>query len=281
MKKTYLDNLAKELDLVHAKNKDEILKKYEKRYDFGLESGLSEEEIENKLGKPSDVAKEYQESNEEYAKFDDEKETKNESKKGFKLVVHTVNDIIRTARSNDKNIHIKFDFDDYDNYKVINNHEGVIIDYHKTKYFALNRKKPGEILIEIPDNEYFDLVDIMAASGNIILDNINCKRTDIHTTSGNIDINYIKANSIGLTTVSGEISSNTLECEKISLSTVSGKVEINEALSSLLVIDTISGDIIVNKTESKITTSSITGNIVVNGEEFKNLKKYVKGVFKK
>ena len=109
MKETYLNNLSKALDSVHAKNKDEILKKYEKRYDFGLESGLSEEEIESKLGNPSDIAREYRDDN--FTSDGTKKEF--EFKKNYNLVIHTVNDIVHVKKSLDNKIHIKFDFDDY------------------------------------------------------------------------------------------------------------------------------------------------------------------------
>ena len=277
MKETYLNNLSKALDSVHEKNKDEILKKYEKRYDFGLESGLTEEEIESKLGNPSDIAREYKDDN----FTSDETKKEFEFKKNYNLVIHTVNDIVHVKKSLDNKIHIKFDFDDYDNYNVTDNASGVRVDFQKTKYFALNRKKAGEIVVEIPTDIIFDLAEITSSSGNIYIDYIKCNRAIISTTSGVLKISKLDTKSVTFTTVSSEIMLDQIYGERVSISTVSGKIDADTINSTNLIVDTISGDISVKKTDSKLKVSSITGNILINGEEYNSLKEYVKGVFRK
>ena len=51
MKKEFIEELKNELNKHNVLEKDEILEKYSKRYDFGLEAELSCEEIEKMLGK--------------------------------------------------------------------------------------------------------------------------------------------------------------------------------------------------------------------------------------
>lgn len=273
MKETYLNNLSKALDSVNAKNKDEILKKYEKRYDFGLESGLTEEEIEQKLGDPSVIAKEYQNNDKSEKEFD--------FKNNYNLIVHTINDNVRVKKSIDNKIHIKFDFDDYDNYNITDNGSGVRVEYQKTKFFALNRKKPGEILIELPSDVVFDLSEITSSSGDIYVDYIKCNRAIFSSTSGILKITDLDTKTVSLTTVSADIMIDKISGDRVSISTVSGKIDADKIDSTSLIVDTISGDINVNNTDSRLKISSITGNITVNGKEYNSLKEYVKGVFRK
>lgn len=274
MKETYLNNLSKELDSVHAKNKEEILKKYEKRYDFGLESGMTEEEIEEKLGDPSEIAKEYQ------SVESDKKQNKKEEKTSYNLIVKTINDSVKLVKSSDNKLHIKFDFDDYDNYNITDNDKGVKVEYLKSKYFALNRKKPGEILIEVPENTTFDLAEITSASGTIQIDFINCIKLNISTTSGAHELGKIDTKIVNLASVNGAIKSDDIKADRVTMSSVSGKIEAKTIDASTVIIDTISGDISIDATEGKLKITSITGNILINNTEYNSFKDFVKGVFK-
>lgn len=274
MKETYLNNLSKELDLVHAKNKEEILKKFEKRYDFGLESGLSDEEIEKKLGDPSEVAKEYKEE------FEESNNKDSEFKKNYNLIIHTINDSINIKKSSDNKIHIKFDFDDYDNYNITDNDKGVKIEYLKTKYFALNRKKSGEILVELPEDIMFDDAEIASTSGNINVEDLKSNKAIISSTSGIQNIEKIDSKVISLSSVNAQIKIEYIKAERVSISSVSGKIDAEDIDSNNIIIDTISGDINIENADGKLKTTSITGNILINDIKYKSLKGFVKGVFK-
>ena len=270
MKDDYLKRLEEELTKNEVKNKDEILEKYRKRYEFGLESGLDEKTIEDMLKDPKEVAEKYKDKNPKKDKF----------KKNYNLLIRTVRDIVNIKKSKDDKIHIIFDSNDYNNYVIKDNEDGLKIDFPKSKYFSLNRKKPEEILVEIPENLIFDNAEISTADGDVNISSIIANRIDIYTTSGDLNIYKAEAKSINFTTVSGDIITDYIGVEKINISTVSGKVNMNEVNSSFLVIDTISGDVEVKKNEGKLQTSSITGSILINGQEYGNLKKFVKGVFK-
>lgn len=278
MKETYLNNLSSELDLVNAKNKDEIIKKYEKRYDFGLEAGMSEEEIEKKLGDPKDIAKEYKEDS---SKTNDKKKKKeSKTKSDYNLIVHSINDNVRITKSQDNKLHIKFDFDDYDNYNITDNDRGVKVEYLKSKYFALNRKKPGEILIELPEDLTFDIVEITSASGVVYIDYIKSNKLNISTTSGVQNIDKIECKYVNLASVSSTINVDLIVAERVTISSVSGKIYANKLDSSSVIVDTISGDVTIDEATGKLKTTSITGNILINNTEYNSFKGFVKGVFK-
>ena len=55
MKDEFLKELETRLKEENIEDTDSIISKYEKRYNFGLESGLSEEEIENMLGSIDEI----------------------------------------------------------------------------------------------------------------------------------------------------------------------------------------------------------------------------------
>ena len=84
--KKYLERLSLALDKVNANNKSTIIEKYRKRYEFGLESGLSEQEIEEMLGDPETIAEKYrtETNNFENKRYDKE----------HNCVIKTVNDNI-------------------------------------------------------------------------------------------------------------------------------------------------------------------------------------------
>ena len=273
MKKDYLKRLDEELSKVNAKHKDEIIEKYKKRYDFGLESGLKDDEIEQMLGDPEEVAKKYK---------GEDPFTNDGYNKNYNMKVKTVSDDIVIKRTNDSKVHIFFDDCNPDMYNVKNNSDGIIIDYPKTKYFSFNRKKGGIITIEIPSERKFFEASIQSASGDIKIDYLNAKKMEIAIASGDVVIHKIEGESIRLNTVSGEIFIDKANASKqITVASVSGDIEANYIDSKLLIVDTVSGDATIKENTGGLKTSSVSGEVYVNGIECGNIKNYWKGMFKK
>lgn len=272
MKKKYLDRLSEELDKVHANHKDDILEKYKKRYDFGLESGMKEADIEEMLGDPEEVAKKYEGEN----PF-----TSDGFNKNYNLSIKTVSDDIVIKKSKDDKAHVFFDDCDADKYNVKNNSDGIIINYPKTKFFSFNRKHGGTITIEIPENRLFYNAEINSASGDIKIEYLKAKKIEFVVASSDMVIHKLDSDDIVLTTVSGDIFVDKIRSVNFSTSSVSGDIEANHIDCETIIIDTISGDATIKETNGKIKTSSISGSIYVNGTECGNMKTYVKGIFKK
>ena len=116
MKKEYLKELTNELNKHNVADKDEIIEKYSKRYDFGLESELSEEEIENMLGNPKDIVKKYiRENEEEIIDFT------NDDNGSFSksLIVKTLSDDITITYANVDDIETSFEGIDKECYNII------------------------------------------------------------------------------------------------------------------------------------------------------------------
>ncbi|MBQ9448590.1 MAG: DUF4097 family beta strand repeat protein [Acholeplasmatales bacterium] len=282
MKDEYLKRLEELLEENEVKNKEEILKKYQKRYEFGLESDLSDEEIENMLGKPEDVVNKFkEETEEEKTTFKTYDEVKSDYKKNYNLVVKTVGDDIYVVKSADDLVHLEFENVDIDAYDVKNDSEsGVIVKYLKTKFFGLNRRKSGKITIKVPEGKTFDLAEISTTSGDHNIDRLTANTISFSTVSGDADIHYLKANYISISTVSGDYEIDKIDSEKCTINTVSGDAEINEVVSKKITLDSVSGDISINKTDCEnFTTNSVSGDIKINNEKHKNIVRSIKEKF--
>lgn len=272
--KKYLERLSQALDNVNANNKSQILEKYKKRYEFGLESGLSEKEIEEMLGNPEDIAEKYRTNVND---FDNKRYDENQN-----CIIRTVNDDIVIKKSKDDKIHVYFEdcIDNaYDTKKCLKN--GIRIEYDKTKYFSLNRKHSGLITVEIPEDRLFYKADISTANGDIKIDSLSSNDMEIVTASGDIVCHKLEAKKIKITLVSGDAFVDKAYSKNIVLSAVSGDIEINHANSDELHVDTISGNCNIKEATGIYKTSSVTGEIIINGEACGNVKSYMKGLFKK
>ena len=92
----------------------------------------------------------------------------------------------------------------------------------------------------------------------------------------NIDSAYIN-----IKTVSGKASINKLIANDAVLGTVSGAIKSNYIKADNLRLESISGQIIIDNAHATINATTISGNILVNGNEFgNNIKNKVRDFFK-
>ncbi|MGM9970550.1 MAG: DUF4097 family beta strand repeat-containing protein [Anaeroplasma sp.] len=277
MRDDYLKELELELNLNNIKNKDEILSKYKKRYDFGLEAEMPEEKIEEMLGNPKEIVEKLKDENSSV----DYDFTTSELKKGYNLIVKTISADIIIKESKDDKIHTFFESIDLDCYEVKNNtKEGVYIAFKKTKYFSLNRKTDGLITIEIPQNRFFDKIYISSTSGDIKFNQLKSASAEFFIVSGDLSFSSLSSDRIWLHTVSGDINGNTVYTKEIDLNSVSGDISINKVSSELIRIDTVSGDVKIDTSIGNLKVTSVTGDVIIDGVVNKNFKNIVKGVFK-
>ena len=127
----FLKELEEKLKEKNIENWEEILDKYEKRFNFGLESGLSDEEIIRMLGSVDDIIDSY--SKKEDRDID-----------GLKIHVSTVADDVFFERSKDDTFHVYLENINEDSYKIIKNEKrlgfaaslNIGIEESKGKYIA-------------------------------------------------------------------------------------------------------------------------------------------------
>lgn len=279
MKKEYLNDLRKYLAENNVPNIDKIMEKYERRYEFGLEADLSEEEIEKMLGTKEEIFEKYRVPEKETTEF---KEEVLNYKKNYNLIINAVSDDIVIDYFNEDKIKVFLEDIDPELYKVnIDNENGVLVDYAKLKFFGLNRKKPGKILIKLPEGKVFDKIKINTASGDILTKGIESNTCYLTTASGDYEIGSIICNSLEINTVSGDFEIDKIKAQDANINSVSGDLDIMFFESFDARIDSVSGDIEVKNSKIKnLKTNSISGDIIINNEEYKNFGKKVKGVFK-
>lgn len=276
MKNEYLKKLEAELIYNNIKNKDEILDKYEKRYDFGIEAGLSEKKVEDMLGTPQEIIEELK--NEEID-FDDVVDLSDK----YDIEISTLSDNIEFVKSVDCGVHVELVGVDGNNYIINKTDSRLEIKYKKTKFFSLNRKKNAIIKIEIPDGQIFGNIVLSTTSGDIKLDAIKCDIFKVNIVSSDISLEDIDCNRFHCHTVTGDVLVDTLTAKEMSIDTVSGDVKFEFAVAEKAIIDSVSGDVIITDGKiGSIKSTSVSGDVIINGEEkCTNVKNYVKGMFRK
>ncbi len=274
MKDEYLKRLDEELKNAGFEQTDEIIEKYSKRYDFGIESGLSEEEIEAKLGDPKTIASNYSEkSGYEYK----------ESDTSLKISVSTVCDDVVFEESQDDEIHVYLEDIDESAYDIVNSNRGVDIKYIAKKFFGLNRRRSGEITIAIPKEKSFNKILLQTTNGDFKSKiDLDTKFLNLEVVSGDVEFKNIKAKEIKLHIVSGDFEADDINTSTINISTVSGDIEIDYLLANELKADTVSGDINIHEASYGINvkTSSITGSVKIDDKQYKSFTKKIKEAFK-
>ena len=278
MKEKYLEELRNELLENGFENPDIIVEKYRKRYDFGLESEMSEDEIEERLGTPkSIVEKEIGESEDPKVVYD------NKADSDFKIDISSVSDDVLFEESNDDEIHLYMTDIDEESYEVINDDRQIYIKNLKHKFFGLNRRRPGIFTVALPKNTKLSKLILNSTSGDFKSKiNIDTKLFDLKMVSGDAEFLDIKSKDVIIHVVSGDAEINEITASDVKLSSVSGDIDVDYVLANTLKIDTVSGDIKVLDASNKmnINTSSVSGSIVISGNKYKSFTTKVKEVFK-
>ena len=274
MKDQYLKELEDLLNENNVPNKEEILEKYRKRYEFGLESEMTEDEIEEMLGKPSDVISKY---------IKNEEATKNEQNSNCDIIVRTVADDIKLDYSSDEKAHVQLYDIDKESYNIVVSSSEIRVEYKTNKYLGLNRRKSGKITVLVPEGRLLHDVTIETASGDAeSYLNIDANNVAVNTVSGDIEFDKIKSRQLNINVVSGDIEIIKVDSGKVIINTVSGDIDIDTLYADKLVIDSVSGDCkITNSNTENVVSNFISGDFIINGVEQSNFSKKIKEATKK
>ena len=267
MKDEFLKRLEEKLKEESVSNVDEIIAKYEKRYNFGIESGLSEEEIENMLGDIDEIVLLHKK----------ETKTNNDNKQtifgSMRVSVETVSDNVLFEESKDDTIHVYFENIDQDAYEIEKNSLELNIKYIAKKFFGLNRRKPGRIIVGIPSGMSLSKLHLSTVGGDFVSKiDLECRDINIDMVSGDSEFKGIISEDFKAQLVSGDIELDSLKTSKLNISTVSGDASIDKLNAVELKVDTISGDLIVREANNDmiVKSSSISGNVRINDKKYKN-----------
>jgi len=271
MKKDYLKSLDKALNEYNVENRKEVLKKYSKRYEFGLDAGLTDEKIEEMLGDPVEVAK----------KLADVVEINFEEKRDYDVTINLTTEDLDFVFSKDEGIHVELEELNVDDYQIEKDDTHLFIKRKKANYFG--SKIDGKIIVEIPKGLEINSYTIETISTDINALELNAKEIYIRNTSSDINISNINADNIKIETVSGDFNSNNIKTKNLKIDTVSGDISINSLIADELSVSSISGDVsIPSGYVSKVRSNSVSGDTIINGENVgTNVKNSVKNTINK
>lgn len=276
MKDDYLKRLEEELDKLQVINKDDILEKYRKRYDFGLEAEMSEDEIEAMLGNPCDIA-----SKEGNIFKNDIVELNKDNALDFKINISTLSDDIEIIDSDYDRVKVDLSLTDKDIYILDESDKMLSLKAKKRSFFSLNRRS-GLIKVYISKKIKYNDIIISTTSGDIKSCEINSLNLEINTVSGDLKLDNVDTDDFTLNLVSGDAIITDVFGKNISIETVSGDVKIDFLVSDETRIETVSGDVVINQAKGNIKSSSISGDIIINSNKNNtNVIDYLKGVVKK
>ena len=276
MKDDYLKRLEEELNKLNVINKDDILEKYRKRYDFGLEAEMSEDEIEAMLGDPCDIASKQGNA------FKNEIVELNEANAlDFKINISSLNDDIEIIDFDCDRPKVDLSLTDKDIYVLDDSDKMLSLKAKKRSFFSFNRKS-GLIKVYISKKIKYNDIVISTTSGDIKSCDINSANLEINAVSGDLKLDNIDADDFMLNLVSGDALISDVFSKNISIETVSSDVKIDFLVSDETRIETVSGDVVINQAKGNIKSSSISGDIIINSNKNNtNVMDYLKGVVKK
>lgn len=241
-------------------NVAELVEKYSRRFDLGLEAGMSESEIIDRFGNIDDLLCGLSGYKHDNLKLKKRIELLEINTGGLeKLIIESVSgDSINVKYSDPKT---------KDLYKVEQDEETFSLNRVKNiKNFKLSYD--GAIKIEIGD-----LVEIGKLDLNLVNQqndftkyNLLAEDADINTVTGITNFNNMKVTSLDFNQVSGNTFIENLSCESMDLSTVSGNLSINNIDVDDIDISSTSGEINIAGNITRYDVSTISGVVTINGK---------------
>jgi DUF4097 and DUF4098 domain-containing protein YvlB len=279
MKEKYLEELEIALDERNILNKNEILTKYERRYNLGKEAGLTDADIEDMLGSPIDVANKISVEGFNDTSNKEANEEVNE-KSNFEVNVSTVADNIQIIFEDITKPYYETNNIDLYNYEITETNEEFSFKFKKMRFLALYRNS-GSVIIHLP-KWYMTSMEVKSTDGHIdIKGNVLAKDFTVEAISGYIRVEDIDSTYINIKTVSGKASCNNVISHDAVFGTVSGGIAVKYVKSDDLRLESISGQIIIEEANASINATTISGNVMVNGKEFgNNIRNKVRDFFR-
>lgn len=245
----YINELKKALAEKEIDNIDEIIDKYQKRFEIGYKAGMTDEEIIDSLGSVDDIVN-------SYTRVDEPKYT-------YDLEISDVliSDLyIESIDEDGFNINISEELNDKLDIKTDNNRIQIRNKFNRSIF----KKTKGTLTLQIGKNITFNQVSLNFTSTDCHIDKINCKAIAINIVSGDIEADLINADIIKISSVSGDANIIRMSANDVSVSTVSGDFDIKNINAVDAKISTISGDINLTGRIDNKSFSSISGDITMN-----------------
>ena len=255
----YLNELETLLVENDIENKDEVLNKYQKRFDLAGIAGMSEEETIEMLGTPTEVV--------EQLKTKEKVKTNNETTKMYNLVVKgCVSEDITVRRGDSEKIVINMDEELKSCTEINQSENNIFIEISRTSNTYYTTKCEIEILVG--NNIGFEKLSLVTISGDInVEDELKVNSLSLKTVSGDIEVGTVYGETATLQCVSGDISVEKLEVKTAVAEAVSGDIDLGTTKASELRVKTTSGDVESKYVEcNHAELSTISGDFNLTGK---------------
>ena len=258
MKEQFLNDLRNKLEEREISNVNSIMEKYEKWYDLGLESGLTDDEIQKRLTA-------------DYESIIDNDLNEEKSDAKYFVEIDTYNDDLEVSFADLDVATIEFENISVDQYQIENTKNGIKL----KKGFSFQNKNVGTVRVSLPEYREIGTFSVGTVSGDFEIDYVKAKSINLKTVSGDFNIEELLANEIALNTVSGDINVDFIKANKVDLSCVSGDISIDSVDAEETNANSVSGDIIIKKATKGVNASSVSGEIVISDRLVDNVTKKV------
>ena len=255
----YLNELETLLVENEIENKEEVLNKYQKRFDLAGIAGMSEEETIEMLGTPTEVV--------EQLKIKGKGKTNHETIKMYILVVKGCgSEDITVRRGDSEKIVINMDEELKPCTEINQSENNIFIEISRTgnTYYTTN----CEIEILVGNNIGFEKLSLVTISGDInVEDELKVNSLSLKTVSGDIEVGTVYGETATLQSVSGDINVEKLEVKTVVTEAVSGDIDLGTTKASELRVKTTSGDVESKYAECDYAElSTISGDFNLTGK---------------
>ena len=282
-KKVFFEELFREIDFFEQKEKDEIRAYYEELIMDGMEAGVSEEEVIERLDSPKEIANRLKG---EYAHSEKKNADATQKEHGVYSPQGNVNTVkiqaedrgIHLVESQDQQLRICYEAQDDDE----------IIYYEADGMFYFKQKQRSRfnflkfriqtnvapIIVEIPQNQ-MKLVELTTKNGGI-----RCKQVAIasalfiETSNGGIRLEQVQADAIDIHTTNAGIIIQSVLANRCSAKSTNSAIKVNNCkMRQQLNLRTTNGSLKFEEVDAmeldlSTTNGSIKGKILGNPEDY-------------
>jgi DUF4097 and DUF4098 domain-containing protein YvlB len=252
----FIEDLKKELSKSNLNESEieEILNDFTEMCEEAMESGLLEQDLENKFGSPEKIANELASEHTPNEKVDSSNTYEFLPEDNYKLVIELLNEDIDIETINSKKIQIEAKkvrrLKDYE-IKFENN--TLYIKKPKkqfTEFFNFSRN--SKFVLKLPNQYKVQDLNFSNINGDGIIKNIDVENVKFKVTNGDFDFKDCKFSSLEVDTINGDIKIKNITSTQFKASLVSGDmsfkdIEITEEFN----VNSVSGDIEVENVSCK------------------------------
>lgn len=273
MKQEFLKSLKTKLEDLKLPKQEiiEVINDHEEMINQAIEAGLDENKIEDKFGKPEDIASalrsDYNEVDEDeieqgyrlyktFAPLNDELEIQtNLVNEAFSVIVSKVEQI---------ELHVK-KFDHEEKYDIKFESDKLVIRNKKSIFSGF--KGSPKFKVYVPASLDLKSLNLKTVNGKVYVKGCNVLQTDIQSVNGNINVKKCNDHNTKITTVNGKINLSTFTTKELFLSFVSGNGIVKDVtVDGDVNIRSVSGDVSIKDfTCNKLNFNTVSGDL--NGKE--------------